>query len=83
MFRGDTNYLLPYKTNSKAGTEAHIGLNHSVYAVLWLKINFYVNSCHFITFFFVLDNLKCPGVTQNHEIINLVKPCHIEARTGS
>ena len=34
-------------------------------------------------FFFVLDDLKCPGVTQNNKIINLVKPFHIPARTGS
>ena len=28
-------------------------------------------------------NLKCPGVTQNYELINLVKNLHTKARTGS
>ena len=40
MSRVDTNYLLQYKTNSKEGTKAHIGLNQSVYVVLWLKTKF-------------------------------------------
>ena len=30
-----------------------------------------------------MDDFKCPGLTQNHEIINFVKPCHFQARTGS
>ena len=67
MSWGYTNYLSPYKTNSKACTKAQMGLNRSGYLVLSLKTKFDVNSCGFVTFF-VLDNLKCTGVTQNHEI---------------
>ena len=26
-----------------------------------------------------MDNLKCPGVTKNHEVIHLVKSLHINA----
>ena len=33
MSRGDTNYLLPYKTNRKAGTKAQMGLKPSGYLV--------------------------------------------------
>ena len=82
MSRGDTNYILPYKTNIEVVTKAQMGLNHSVYVALWLKTKFDGNNCAFVTLF-VLDDLKCPGVTQNHELINLVKPLHIKARTGS
>ena len=32
MSRGDTNYILPYKTNIEVVTKAQMGLNHSVYA---------------------------------------------------
>ena len=50
--------------------------------MLLLKTKFDGNLCVFVTFS-VMDNLKCPGVTQNHEIINWVKPCHILAIIGS
>ena len=40
------------------------------------------NSYAFVILF-VLDDLKCPGVMQNHELINLVKPLHIKSRTCS
>ena len=82
MSRGDTNYILPYKTNIEVVTKAQMGLNHSVYVALWLKTKFDGNACAFVTLF-VLDDLKCPGVTQNHEVVNLVKPWHIQAIMGS
>ena len=82
MTRGDPNYILPYKTNIEVVTKAEMGLNHSVYVALWLKTKFDGNNCAFVTLF-VLDNLKCPGGTQNHELINLVKPLHIKSWTGS
>ena len=82
MSWGDTNYILPYKTNIEVVTKYHLDLNHSVYVALWLKTKFDGNHCAFVTLF-VLHNLKCPGVTQNHELINLMKPLHIMSRTGS
>ena len=30
-------WILPYKTNIKVGTQAQMGLNHSVYVASWLK----------------------------------------------
>ena len=59
-----------------------MGLNSLVHVALGLKTKFNGNNCAFVTLF-VLDDLKCPGGTQNHELINLVKPLHIKARTGS
>ena len=82
MSRGDTNYILPYKTNIEVVTKAQMGLNYSVYVALYLKTKFDGNSFAFVTLF-VLADLKCPGVTQNNELINLVKPLHIKSRTGS
>ena len=82
MSRGDAIYILPYETHIEVVTNAQMGLNHSVYVVLWLKTKFDGHIWGFVTFF-LLDNLKCPGVTQNHEIINWVKPCHILAIIGS
>ena len=66
MSGGDTNYNIPYKTNFEVVTEAQMGLNHSVYVALWLKTKFDGNDCAFVILF-PLDDLKCPGVTQNHE----------------
>ena len=34
MSRGDTNYILPYKTNIEVGTKDQMGLNHLVYLAL-------------------------------------------------
>ena len=82
MSWGDTNYILLYETNIKVVTIAQVGLNHPVYAALLLKTKFEWNNCAFVTLF-VLNNRKCPGVTQNHELINLVKPLHVKARTES
>ena len=70
MFQGDTNHLLPYKTNNKVGNKAQMGLNHSVYIMLWLTTKFDVNKCGFVTFS-VLDDLKC------HNVTHLMKSCHI------
>ena len=53
---GDTNYLLPYKTNMEVVTKAYMGLNHSVYVALWLKTKFDGKNCAFVTMF-VLDDL--------------------------
>ena len=47
-----------------------------------MKTKFNGNYCAFVTLI-VLDDLKWPGVTQNQELINLVKPLHIKAKTGS
>ena len=77
MSRVDTNYILPYKTNIEVVTKAQMGLNHSVYVALWFKTKFDGNNCAFVTLF------VCPGVTQNHEPSNLVKPLHIKSRMGS
>ena len=82
MSRDDTNYILPYKTNIEVVTKAQMGLNHSVYVSILLKTKFDMIYCALLTLF-VLDNLKCPGVTQNPEPINLVKTLHIRARMGS
>ena len=82
MSRGDSNYILPYKTIIELVTNAQLGLSHSVYVALRLKTKFDGNNCAFITLF-VLDTLKCPGVTQKYELINLEKPLHIKSRTGS
>ena len=46
------------------------------------KTKFDGNNCATVTLF-VLDDLKCPGVTQNYELINLVNNLHTKARTGS
>ena len=51
-----------------------MGLNNSVCVALLLKTKCGGNNYAFVTLF-VLDNLKCPEVTQNHELINLVKLC--------
>ena len=40
MFRVNTNYILPYKTNIEVVTKVKMGLNHPVYAALWLKTKF-------------------------------------------
>ena len=40
-----------------------------------LKINILL-----IFLWFFIDIDKCPGVTQNHTMINFVKPCNINAR---
>ena len=73
MYLGDTNQMLPYKTNTEEVTKAQRGFNHLVYVALWLKTMFDGNN----------HTLNVPGMTQNHELINLVKPLHIRARTGS
>ena len=59
-----------------------MGLNHSVYVSILLKTKFDMIYCALLILF-VLDNVKCPGVTLNHELINLVKTLHIRARMGS
>ena len=82
MSQGDTNYILPYKTNIEVVTKAQLGLIYSVYVTWRLKTKFDGNNFAVVTLF-VLDNLICSGVTQNHELIKLVKPSHIKARTGS
>ena len=79
MSWGDTIYILPYKTNREVVTKAQMGSNHSVYVALRLKTKCDRNNCAFVTLF-LLYYLKCPGVTQNHELINLVKPLHIRVR---
>ena len=78
----DTNYLSSNKTNGMPVTEAKTCLNYWVPVVLWLETKFDGNHFGYVTFF-VMDNLKCPGVTRNHEVISLGKHWHIQARPGS
>ena len=66
MSWGDTNYILTHKTNIDVVTKSQMAFNHSAYLAIWLKTMFDGNKCAFVTLFLLYD-LKCPGVTQNHK----------------
>ena len=75
LLRGDVPARHRAHINSVAGLEKRLTKSGRA------SDKFDGNNFAFVTLC-VADDLKCPRVTQNHELINLVKPLHIKSRTG-